>query len=111
MLLLTFKILCGFVVKFIICTTFQIISVKLVLILYILSIEREGMEVNLAVPYLKYNQIINIEDSRLKEATHKRESLYLNGTRCIYGKRFKLGFIIENIEKSRNKLIEKMNGN
>ena len=79
--------------------------------LYILSIEREGMEVNLVVPYLKYNQIINIEDSRLKEATHKRESLYLNGTRCIYGKRFKLGFIIENIEKSRNKLIEKMNGN
>ena len=43
------------------------------------------------------------------ETDINKDSLTLNGTRCFYGKRFKLGFIIENIDKSRNKLIEKMN--
>ena len=45
----------------------------------------------------------------LEETDVNKDSLTLNGTRCFYGKRFKLGFIIENIDKSRNKLIEKMN--
>lgn len=77
--------------------------------LYILHIEREGMEVNLAIPYSRYKKIINIHHSELEETEHKEDELILNGVKCFYGKRFKLGFIIENIDKSRNKLIEKMN--
>ena len=77
--------------------------------LYILHIEREGMEVNLAIPYPTYKKTINIHHSELEETDINKDSLTLNGTRCFYGKRFKLGFIIENIDKSRNKLIEKMN--
>ena len=77
--------------------------------LYVLHIEREGMKVNLTVPYPVYKEIIGINHFELEETECNRDSLHLNQTRCYYGKRFKLGFIIENIEKSRKKLIEKMN--
>lgn len=76
--------------------------------LYILNISKEGMKVNLAVPYLRYKKIINIDHKKLQEVDYYKDALYLNGIKCIYGKRFRLNFIIENIKKSRNKLIEKM---
>lgn len=77
--------------------------------LYVLHIEREGMEINLTVPYTRYKKIINIHHSELEETDWNEDTLYLNDIKCFYGKRFKLGFIIENIDKSRDKLIEKMN--
>ena len=58
---------------------------------------------------LTYKNIINKHHSELEETDWNKDALYLNEVRCIYGERFKLGFIIENIDKSRNKLIEKMN--
>ena len=77
--------------------------------LYVLHIEREGMEVNLTIPYHRYKKYINKDHSELEETDWNEDTLYLNNIKCFYGKRFKLGFIIENIDKSRNKLIEKMN--
>ena len=77
--------------------------------LYVLHIEREGMEVNLTIPYPRYKKYINKDHSELEETDWNEDTLYLNNIKCFYGKRFKLGFIIENIDKSRNKLIEKMN--
>ena len=79
--------------------------------IYILYTEREGMKVNLTAPYSRHKDAVNIGHCELEEVEYIKDSLYLNNTRCYYGKRFKLGFIIENIVKSRRKLIEKMNSN
>ena len=77
--------------------------------IYMLHIEREGMEVNLTAPYLRHKDTVNIKHSELEKVGYIKDSLYLGKIRCYYGERFKLGFIVENIEKSRKKLIEKMN--
>ena len=79
--------------------------------LYVLHIEREGMKVNLTAPYLRHKDTVNINHCELEQVEYIKDSLYLNNIRCYYGERIKLGFIIENIVKSRRKLIEKMNGN
>ena len=76
--------------------------------LYVLHIKKEGMEVNLTVPYPRYKNIINIHHSELEETNCNKDKIYLGDIKCRYGKRFKLGFIIENIDKSTNKLIEKI---
>lgn len=77
--------------------------------LYVLYIEREGAEITLTVPYPLFNNIINIHYSELEETCVNKDSISIDGIELNYKKKkFKLGFITENIEKSKNKLIEKM---
>ena len=57
----------------------------------------------------RYKKIINIHHSELETTNCSKDSIYLNNVKCKYGKRFTLGFIMENVDKSTNKLIEKIN--
>lgn len=78
--------------------------------LYVLHIEREGVEIDLCVPYPLYKNQILIHHSELELTECNRDRVISDGIECDYRKRrFKLNFIIENIDKCKNKLIEKMN--
>ena len=76
--------------------------------LYVLEMEKEGLKFNLTVPYARYMNVVGIHHSELEESDCNEDKLYIDGVECRLGKRFQLGFIIENIDKSVKKLLEKI---
>lgn len=79
--------------------------------LYVLSSKAEGIEFFLVVPYQGFRKEIGIDLKELNETTINRDMIFIDGIDFTYqtiDKRFALKFILENIEKCRLKLIEKM---
>lgn len=79
--------------------------------LYVLSSKAEGVEFFLVVPYQVFRKEIGIDAEELNETTINRDMIFIDGQDFTYrtiDKRFELKFILENIEKCRLKLIEKM---
>lgn len=58
-----------------------------------------------------YADRIGLHHSVLDQTDIKYGYMKVDGDRRVYMKWTKLPFILENIDKSRNKLIDKMNGN
>lgn len=80
--------------------------------LYVLSITREGVEINLTIPYLKFRKIIDIKHDEIEHTDCNRDMVIVDGAEATYRKRrFKLNFVIQNIDKCKDKLIDKMRGN
>lgn len=79
--------------------------------LYVLEFERKGLRMEIVIPYLAFRNKIEKDISELEETITTKDSIFLNGeniTRKIRTSDFKLSFILENLEKSRLKLVEKM---
>lgn len=79
--------------------------------LYVLSSKAEGIEFFLVVPYQGFRKEIKVDVEELNETTINRDMIFVDGIDFTYktiDKRFALKFILENIEKCRLKLIEKM---
>lgn len=82
--------------------------------LYILTMELEGMRIVLTVPYNLYRKKIGKSHKSLEETVYNKDVIIIDGKKIhkdtINKRKFKLDFILENIEKSRLKLIDKMEG-
>lgn len=82
--------------------------------LYVLGFERKGIKMEIVVPYLTFKKQVGKNAKELEEVTTNRDTLYMDGRditlEVIKEQKFKLKFILENLEKSRRKLIDKMEG-
>lgn len=82
--------------------------------LYVLTMELEGMRIVLTVPYNLYRKKIGKSHKSLEETDYNKDALIIDGKdiskKVINYRKFKLEFILENLEKSRVKLIDKMEG-
>ena len=81
--------------------------------LLVLNNESEGLEYNVVVPYLHYEDRVDVNE--LETTDMNRDSLFVNGKEFLSGSYKKYGInlskCLSNMEKSRVKLVDKMNSN
>lgn len=77
--------------------------------LYVLSYNQEGLTTNLIVPYNEFRKLIKRKHDKLELTDIKEDCFILDGKviNCCE-RNIKLRFALENLEKSRKKLISKM---
>lgn len=81
--------------------------------LYVFEQEMNGLKLTVVAPYDEFKEIARIEERFLDETDIHEDSLTLNGKKIVFAKQeaFSFKFIMENLEKSRKKLISKMEEN
>lgn len=79
--------------------------------LLVLNNESEGIEYNVVVPYLHYADRVAVEGLQLTDIN--KDCIFINGTEFLSGSYKKYGIklskCLSNMEKSRIKLVDKMN--
>lgn len=81
--------------------------------LYVLSLELDNVKVTICVPYNKFRKTVRRHYKYLEVTQVHSDSIIMDGidiTKDLMQNKQPLSFVMENLEKSRLKLIEKMEG-
>lgn len=82
--------------------------------LYVFEQEMEGVKLTVVLPYTVYKDIIGIDEKDLEQTEEHVDSISIEGKRVGFFdqrnklEKFSFRFIMDNLEKSKNKLISKM---